>query len=97
MHRKIRGGPSGPKAGLVIDIEQDVGALANGPNTVTLDVPGALPGDAVIVNPSPTMSDILFIAQTHAATTADAVSLVLFNNGAPTSPGPLPWVVTLFR
>lgn len=98
MTQISRRSPSGKRSQTIISVEADVGALAVGPNTVTLSVPGARPGDAVVVNPSPLLSDLLFIVQTHAAASAGQISMVIFNfDGAPVSPGPLPWLVTLFR
>lgn len=74
----------------------DVGTLNPGATTRTFSVPGAKPTDGVYVNPSPALNDLIFLIQMHAGT--DTVDVVFFNfDAAPILPGPLPWIVNLFR
>lgn len=76
----------------------DVGTLAaSSGTTVAIPVPGALTGDGVIVNPSPLLPDTIFLVQMHVSG-PDAVSVVFFNiDVVGLDPGPIDFIVTLFR
>lgn len=75
----------------------NIGALNPGPTTVAIPFPGAQPGDCLIINPTPLLSDDIFIVQCHVSN-LDELSVVFYNiSGAPITPGVTPFNVALIR
>lgn len=86
-----------PSPVLVQACSATIGAINNGASlAVSIAVPGARAGMAVVVNPRPTLDDNILLVQEHVSAD-DTVQVIFYNlSAAPITPGAQTFEVALF-
>ena len=83
-------------APIIQSVPFDFGTIDPGTASFSIPVPGARPGMALLVNPTDTLSNLIFFVHFHVDGT-DSVNLVVYNiDGAPIIVGEEAFLYTLF-
>lgn len=87
-----------PRFGPIIQVVPfDFGSINPGTASFQVPVPGARVTDALLVNPTSTLSNLIFLVHYHVQSPGVA-NLVVYNiNGAPINVGVEAFLYTLFR
>ena len=87
-----------PRFGPIIQsIPFDFGTVDPGTASFFVPVPGARVGDALLVNPTPALSGLIFFVHYHVES-SDLVNLEVYNiDGSPIVVGEQSFLYTLFR
>jgi len=90
--------PSGPPNILKDTIQVDLGTLpGSSPSLFDFDVPGAKLGDSLLVNPTESLPNTIFIVHWHVLAN-DKIQIEFFNiDSNPVVAGDQPFLLTFFR